>query len=219
MRALLSFRDVPYLGIFASVTEELAVIPPDIPLLQREELCRTMGVEPVVTTINESLLVGSQCRSNSSGFVVSGLAMQTEINVLEQKGKVYTLPPPLSAAGNLLLVNDSAGLVHPGVSDETINMVERTLGVNIHRGTIAGLKTVGMAGVATNKGVLVHPRVTDRELKHLEKVFELPVEIGTVNFGSPLVGAALLANTRGYAVGALTSGPEIGRIDTGLGFI
>jgi len=91
--------------------------------------------------------------------------------------------------------------------------------VDVHSGTIAGLKTVGMAAVATNNGILVHPRVTSREMKHLEKVFDLPVEIGTVNFGSPLVGAALLANSKGYAVGALTSGPEIGRIDQGLGFI
>ncbi len=33
------------------------------------------------------------------------------------------------------------------------------------------------------------------------------------------IGAALLANSKGYAAGALTSGPELGRIDQGLGFI
>jgi len=213
MRTLLKLHDVPYLGIFASVSESLAVIPPDVPSPNRTELCRALEVEQVLTTINDSLLVGSQCRANSKGFAVTELTTQSEIDILKERGEVAVLPTPLSAAGNLLLANDSVALAHPGIKDRVKRDVERALGIDMHRGTIAGLKTVGMAAVATNSGVLAHPRVTDRELRHLEKVFDLPVEIGTVNFGSPLVGAALLANTKGYAVGALTSGPEIGRID------
>jgi len=39
-----------------------------------------------------------------------------------------------------------------------------------------------------------------------------------VNFGIPLIGAALLANSKGFAVGAETTGPELGRIVDALGF-
>jgi len=219
MRALLSFRDVPYLGIFASVTERLAVLPPEVPPAQRDELCRALEVEPVVTTIDDSVLVGSQCRANGNGFVVSGLTLEPELALLKGHGELATLPPPLSAAGNLVLANDHAALVHPGLNDRVLRDVEHALGVPVHRGTIAALKTVGMAAVATNRGVLAHPRISEREVRQIEKVFDLPVEIGTVNFGSPLVGAALLANSRGYAAGALTTGPELGRIDQSLGFI
>jgi len=219
MRTILSFRDVPYIGIFASVSEHLAVLPPEVPKSSRDKLCRALEVEPVVTTMDDSVLVGSQCRFNNTGFVVTGLALRPELDVLAEHGMVATLPPPLSAAGNLVLANDHAALVHPGIGDRALHEVERALGVGVHRGTIAGLKTVGMAAVATNRGILAHPRISEREVHQLEKVFDLPVEIGTVNFGSPLVGAALLANSKGYAAGALTSGPELGRIDQGLGFI
>ncbi len=47
----------------------------------------------------------------------------------------------------------------------------------------------------------------------------LPVDIGTVSFGSPLVGSAILATTKGLITGTKTSGPELGRIEDALGFI
>jgi translation initiation factor 6 len=75
-----------------------------------------------------------------------------------------------------------------------------------------------MAAVATNKGVLAHKYATHAELTFLEDIFGLPVEIGSVNFGIPLIGAALLANSKGFAVGAETTGPELGRIVDALGF-
>jgi len=125
MRTFLTFREVPYLGIFASVSESMAVIPPDIPKSDREELCRTLNVEPVVTAINDSFLVGSQCSANSCGFAVSELAQATEVSVLEELGEVAILPTPLSAAGNLLLANDSAALVHPGIRESSAVFVKK----------------------------------------------------------------------------------------------
>jgi len=45
------------------------------------------------------------------------------------------------------------------------------------------------------------------------------VDVGTVNFGSPLVGSGILANSRGYVAGDETTGPELGRIEDALGFM
>ncbi|MBA5942745.1 MAG: translation initiation factor IF-6, partial [Methanophagales archaeon] len=55
-------------------------------------------------------------------------------------------------------------------------------------------------------------------LEFLEEIFELPVGIGSVNCGMPVIGAALLANTKGYAAGDETTGAELGRIVDILGF-
>ena len=49
-----------------------------------------------------------------------------------------------------------------------------------------------MAGVVINKGLLVHPRVTSSEREILEKIFELPVSIGTTNFGTQMLGSGIL---------------------------
>ncbi len=47
----------------------------------------------------------------------------------------------------------------------------------------------------------------------------MPADIGTINYGGPLVGSGLLANDHGYICGSDTSGPELGRIDQALGYI
>jgi len=47
----------------------------------------------------------------------------------------------------------------------------------------------------------------------------VPADIGTINYGGPLVGSGLVANDDGYVCGTDTSGPELGRIDATLGYI
>ena len=123
------------------------------------------------------------------------------MKILREHGRATRLPSKNNAAGNVILVNDSAALVHPGLSGRACEAIEQTLGVRVEKGTIGGLKTVGMAGVATNKGLLVHPRVTEEEIAVLEELFGLPVDVGTVNLGSPLVGSGVLANSQGYFAG------------------
>ena len=79
--------------------------------------------------------------------------------------------------------------------------MSQTLGVEVVQGTIGGLKTVGMAGIVTNKGLLVHPRVSETELAVLDDLFGLPVDVGTVNFGSPLIGSAYWPTPKGTSSG------------------
>ncbi|MEZ5336066.1 MAG: translation initiation factor IF-6 [Methanolobus sp.] len=99
--------------------------------------------------------------------------------------------------GNVVLANDTAALVHPELSDKTIEAIGNALKVEVRRGTIGGVKTVGMAGVATNKGLLVNPRATASRAKYLRNYSDF-LWIGTHNYGSQMVGSGLIANTRGY---------------------
>jgi len=84
---------------------------------------------------------------------------------------------------------------------------------------VGGLCTTGMAATATNEGVLVHPRTTAQEVALIEEVLNVPAEVGTVNFGSSLIGAGLIANTKGYLAGSDTTGFELGRVEKALGFV
>jgi translation initiation factor 6 len=93
------------------------------------------------------------------------------------------------------------------------------LGVELVYLTLGGIKTVGMAGVATNKGVIVHPRATAQEIARLEAVAKVPVGTGTINMGSGLIGTGLLVNEHGYIAGNATSGFELGRIEDVFGFL
>ncbi|HTX44363.1 MAG TPA: translation initiation factor IF-6 [Methanocella sp.] len=212
----LDFYGYPYVGIYASNTEDYVVLPPDLPRHTAEQTAETLGVRIIRTLINESTLIGSMMTGNNNGFVVSDLALDREVAVLEKSRPVARLKGRMTATGNIILANDTAALVHPALTDRHLEVIKNTLKVDVRRGTIGGLKTVGMAGVATNKGLLVHPRATEDELSALENLFRLPVDIGTVSFGSPLVGSAILATSKGLVTGTRTSGPELGRIEDAL---
>lgn len=97
--------------------------------------------------------------------------------------------------------------------------VRDTLDVPVEPGTLGDVGTVGTAGVATNRGALCHPKATEPELAALEELLDVPADIGTINYGGPLVGAGLIANMHGYVAGEETTGPELGRIEDALGFV
>ncbi|NJD76605.1 MAG: translation initiation factor IF-6 [Candidatus Methanoperedens sp.] len=218
MRRKINISGSPVLGVVATCTEELAFVPYDVSdetILNLEE---SLGVKSIRSSVGGSFIIGSLLRGNSNGAVVAGFILDKEMRAIRKHVKTARLTGELNAAGNLILANDSAALVHPDLSDRSIGVIRKTLGVEVKKGTIAGLKTVGMAGIATNKGILVHPKATSNEISILEEVFSLPVDIGTVNFGSPLVGSGILANSKGYVTGEDTTGPEITRIEDTLGY-
>jgi translation initiation factor 6 len=207
------------LGIFARCTEKVVLVPQEVSEAERQIIEAGLKVPAVRVLAGVGSVLGSLVAANSNGFVVTHHAGNEELKVLREHGKVSRLPTRINAAGNVIMVNDSAALVHPGLSSKACETVEQTLGVKVEKGTIGGLKTVGMAGVATNLGLLVHPRISEEEIAVLEGLFGLPVDVGTVNLGSPLVGSGLLANSKGYLAGIETSGPELGRIEDALGFL
>jgi translation initiation factor 6 len=210
--------DTPMIGVFAACTDDVVLIP----TLTKPETCAiledTLNVRVVETLINGSVVIGALSRGNSNGFLVS---YGTDANELQKLTgiQVEILPDKLNAVGNIVLANDSAALVHPELSDRAIETIAGTLKVEVYRGTIAGIKNVGMAGVVTSRGLLVHPKVTLSERETLEEIFELPVNIGTTNFGTQMLGSGLLANSKSYLAGSETTGPELGRIEEALGFI
>jgi len=207
------------IGVFARCTDKVLLVPIEVNDDDRHVLESVLKVPAVQVLSGIGSILGSLVAANSNGFVVTHHAGSEQLEILREHGRVAKLPARINAAGNVMLVNDSAALVHPELSGRACETIEQTLGVKVEKGTIGGLKTVGMAAVATNKGILVHPRASEEEIAVLEKLFGLPVDVGTVNLGSPLVGSGVLANSHGYFAGFGTSGPELGRIEDALGFL
>jgi translation initiation factor 6 len=227
IRRLVNVNGSSYIGVFATCTESLVLVPPQVSDRLAADLERALQVKALKTLIAETSLVGCLATGNSNGFVFSPYMLDSELQRLEELTRAAGLSlnlnrlprsDPMSAAGNIILANDTVALVHPQLSEKATELVKDTLGVEIYTGTIGGLKTVGMAAVATNRGVLAHKNATYEELEFLEEIFDLPVAIGSVNFGVPVIGAAVLANTKGYAAGDETTGAELGRIVDALGF-
>jgi translation initiation factor 6 len=121
--------------------------------------------------------------------------------------------------GNMVLANDKGALASPNLSADAIETISKTLGVPTEQGTIAGINNVGAAGVATNKGALLHPDATAEEAEAAEEILGVPVDVGTGCGGVKYVGVCMIANSYGAIVGETTTGPELGRIESALGFI
>ena len=213
----LDIMETPIIGVFATCTEDVALVPCGTKASAKDMIDDFLHVHVLEVIMNQSSVIGSMVRGNSSGFIIP---RGGPVGGLEDLGlQISNLPDKLNAVGNIILANDTTALVHPELSDSSMDIIGKTLKVDVHRGTIAGLKTVGMAGTATNKGLLVHPKATEEELGFLEEIFNLPVDVGTSNFGTPMVGSGLLANSKGYVAGSKTTGYELGRIEAALGFI
>ena len=206
----------PYLGVFVRADERCAIVPPSLPGTVERDLTRVLGVDVVRTTVADSEVVGALVASNSRGVLVGEGVDPAERRLLERVAPVTAVRHRHNAIGNNVLANDLGALVHPEYPPEAVEVIGRALGVRTERGTLAGLATVGMAGVATNRGAVVHPKATDRELARAEEVLGVPVARSTANFGIPVVGACVVANSRGILVGRPTTPVEIVHLQDGL---
>ncbi len=219
MDRTITFAGDPNIGVFARVVGDIAIIPPESPVEFKEAVTRALNAKIVETTIQGSSIIGSLVAGNSRGIIVSGLATEAEIEILSEHRDVFLLKETMNAAGNVIMANDTFAAVHPDMPTDLMHSIAKFLGVEVVPLVLGGVKTVGMAGVATNKGVIVHPRATAQQIARLEEVAKVPVGTGTINMGSALIGTGLLVNESGYLAGNATSGFELGRVEDVFGFL
>ncbi len=211
----------PYVGVFAHASTGCLLVRRDIDDDTTAAIAEELGVESVPITIGGSGTVGALAAGNDHGLVVSSQLTDREREAISDAtdGDVVELPGRINAAGNVVLANNTGAYVHPELNDEAVARVEEALNVPVVRGALGDRQTVGTAAVATNAGVLCHPQSREAELEILEDHLDAYVDLGTINYGAPLLGSGLLATDEGFVVGEKTTGPEIGRIEDTLGFI
>jgi translation initiation factor 6 len=206
----------PYLGVYLKVSEQGILAPLSAPQDLLREAERVFGVSAVRTTVQDCEIVGALVTLNSHGAVVGAEIDELEREAIERVAPVHPIRSRQNALGNNVLANDLGAVVHPEFSDDAVDRIGRALGVPARRGTVAGLGTVGMAASATNRGAVVHPRATDREVDQLTEALKVPVHRSTANFGVPVVGACVAANSRGLLVGRPTTPVEIVHLQEGF---
>ena len=219
MERTATFAGDPHIGVFARALDDIVVVPPGAPEEFLQAVRSALDAELVETTVQGSAIVGSLLTGNRKGIVVSGLASPDEVAVLSEYREVMKLAGSMNAAGNVILANDRVAFVHPEMEKETAGEIGSFLGVKVMATSFGGVRTVGMAGAATEKGVIVHPRTSDADIARIAEFCGVPVGTGTINMGSGLIGTGLIVSSRGYLAGAQTSGFELGRIEDVFGFL
>jgi translation initiation factor 6 len=217
MLKLATYNGVEFVGVYAIANEEFGMAPHDAEKTFIDDIEEALGVEVTRTTIAGTNLLGALIAMNSYGAVVTSMATDSEVEFLSKHLRVARIEDKLNAAGNNVLVNDNGAIVNPEVREDTLKIIEDTLQVEVAPMTVAGHKTVGSVCVATNKGVLCHPDTKRSEFDIIKSVMKVPAAIGTLNYGSPMVGASIVANSKGGAVGFRSTPIELGRVEDALG--
>lgn len=219
MISLASHKGNPYLGVYCSASKKHAFVPTGTDNALVETIERSMSVDVVRMSIGGTTIIGSLIASNSKGVVISNLASKKELEIMPDHLEVAIMEEKYNAAGNNILVTDRAALVHPGVSKDTIETLKDVFGVEVHKGTIANISTVGSISIATGKGIVCHPRATEEDIQMLKDVFSVPVTLATLNYGNPWLGACAIGNDNGAVIGDKSTPIEIGKIEDGLNLI
>lgn len=176
-------------------------------------------VIPVVhTTIAGTKIIGRMVAGNRRGLLVPSQTTDQELmhlrNSLPDSAKIQRVEERLSALGNVICCNDYVALVHPDIERETEEIIADTLGVEVFRQTIAGNVLVGSYCCISNQGGLVHPQTPIQDQEELSSLLQVPLVAGTVNRGSPVIGAGMVVNDWLSVTGLATTAPELSVIES-----
>ena len=211
----------PYSGVFCATNDVLTLVPPGIPKDDMEHISEALDTRVEVITIGGSRVVGTLVAMNSRGILVSNIATSREVKKLEKIAtnldlQLGILPERSNAIGNNFLVNDNGGFCNERLSVKTKELAENVLGISIASKSLNSMDTLGMIGCVTNKGGLCHPDISIEEQEIMKDVFDVSIMEGTVNFGMPLVGAGIVASSKGAVCGRQSTGVELGRVEEAL---
>lgn len=218
-----NFNGDPNIGLFGVATDAYLLAGKSLgkkTVAPLEDLLKARARHVLVA---DTELVGLFVAANSNGIILPKIAERDELHAFTRLAKELDLNLTIlrtkeTALGNVILANDKGCIIAQELKPVKAEIAD-ALGIPVEVGTIAGLNIVGSCGVATNRGVLVHKGCSEKELEHVERALGVRGDIGSVAFGSPFVGAGILANKNGFVTSRSTTGPELQRIDEALGFV
>lgn len=211
-----SIRNSPYLGIFSTVTESIALVPESIEQKEAKKLEEALEVEAIKASIASSSLIGILCKGNSKGFVVPEIAEKQELKELESKGLKFKTIKGNLALGNLIAANDEKAIISSIIPKKQREEIANFLKVEAIDAKIAGNDLSGSSMVLTNKGFLINNKASQKEFDKIREFLKLEGKATTANYGDSYVGNSIIANSKAIITGSLTTNIEIMKIQEGL---
>ncbi|MHA2503002.1 MAG: translation initiation factor IF-6 [Candidatus Kariarchaeaceae archaeon] len=204
------------IGIFGVSTDTYSLFPYNIQSHKMELIEETLETKIVTTTINNSNLLGLFAVGTSDKLLIPNLTNLDEFNKINQELgdniEIHRFDSTITALGNVIVVIKDKALVSPEFTKSEINQIADLLDVEVQSRSILNTSIVGSLMFGNHQGLLVHPLVSDEELDWLESYFRVPVDVVTVNRGTPYPRPGIIGNSKGVLVGSDTTGPELMRI-------
>jgi len=213
------FENSSEVGVFARLTNSYCLVAiggsENFYSVFESELAKDIPV--VHASIGGTRIVGRVTVGNKNGLLVPSITTDAELqhlrNHLPDSVKIQRVEERLSALGNCIACNDYVALVHTDLDRETEEIVADVLGVDVFRATVASNVLVGSYSVLTNQGGIVHARTPMQDMEELSQLIQIPLVAGTVNRGSDVVGAGVVANDWAAFCGMDTTATELGVIE------
>ncbi|KAK9861325.1 hypothetical protein WJX84_001179 [Apatococcus fuscideae] len=214
------FESSSEVGVFAQLTNAYCLVATgrseNFYSIFEAELAEHIPV--IKTSVSGTRLVGRVTVGNRNGLLMPNSATDQELqhvrNSLPDEVVVQRIDERLSALGNCIACNDYVALAHPDIDRETEEIVADVLGVEVFRQSISNNVLVGSNCKFTNQGGLVHPQTSVEDLDELASLLQVPLVAGTVNRGSGVIGAGLLANDWSAFCGLDTTATELQVIES-----
>lgn len=186
------------------------------------------------TTIAGTRIIGRLTCGNSRGLLVPTSTTDQEMahlrNTLPDSVGIQRIEERLSCLGNVVSCNDKFALVHPDIENETEEIIGDSLGVEVFRHPIGpDFLLTGSYSKLSNKGTrfvffnfanqivflggLVHPGTRIEEQDELSSLLEIPLVAGSINQGSPVVGAGMVVNDWLAVTGRDTTSAELAVVE------
>jgi len=210
----------PNIGLYALATDNYCLVPYQTLPEEIQKITDILKVPVHKISIAGTDLIGVFCAANNNVLLVPEIIYDNEERELKKLNIPYKIIKTFhTALGNNILTNDEACFVSDEFSADTKKIIRQALGTILRPGTIGGVPVVGSSAVLNDKGMLIHRDASRDEISYLKDTFKLPLDIGTVNMGSPYIKSGILINKNGYLIGNTSGGPEIQRADYALGFL
>ncbi|KAH0559364.1 Eukaryotic translation initiation factor 6, partial [Trichoglossum hirsutum] len=177
------------------------------------------GIIPIChATIAGTRIVGRLTAGNRKGLLVPTSTTDQELqhlrNSIPDAVKIQRIEERLSALGNVICCNDHVALVHPDIERETEEIIADVLGVEVFRQTIADNVLTGSYMSLSNQGGIVHPKTSIQDQDELSSLLQVPLVAGSVNRGSPVVGAGMVVNDWLAVTGLDTTATELSVVES-----
>ncbi|MCX8146913.1 MAG: translation initiation factor IF-6 [Candidatus Woesearchaeota archaeon] len=215
-----SFHNNPHIGLYMFVTNEYCLLGYNIKRRLKEQIEDVLKVPVYHQLIYGTPFAGIFCAGNSKKLLLPHIVYDDELKQIERLNIDYEIiKTRLTALGNNILCNNNGCMVNPDFEEDAKGKISKALGIKVHTGRIADLKTVGSLAVMNSAYCICHTNTTEKEIKRIKEIFKVECETGTVNMANPYLRSGVACNDHGVIIGDHSGGPEVVHIEQSLGYL
>lgn len=211
----------PNVGLYGYATNKFCLLGREVPEEVEKQIKEALQVPVWRLTIAGTSLIGVFVSGNSKGIIIPSITFPEEAERIKEITTelgigMKTVDAKLTALGNNVLCNDNGCIINPELEMEGLS---EFFGVEVKKGKIASLPTVGSVAALNTKGCALHRDAEQFEIDFVSESLSIECETSTVNMGNAFLRSGIIVNDYGLVVGSTSGGPEVNHLDHIFGFL